>query len=158
MARGVSGDVQVGFAQAAGRDEEEILLVRLQAPRFFVDRDQVTLSANVHNYLSAVKSVRVELVTDNGVFTLARGTPACAHAFRSRKMASPVSIGPSMSRRQATDPRSKSSHSNLISNRGCSGADLPGPGAWRVEKFVVQSGVLHDGGEATLDLLSDDHA
>ena len=27
------------------------LIVRLQAPRFFVEKDEVVLSANVHNYL-----------------------------------------------------------------------------------------------------------
>src|SRR5262249_38760762 len=31
------------------------LIVRMQAPRFFVERDEVTLSANVHNYLKTAK-------------------------------------------------------------------------------------------------------
>jgi hypothetical protein len=37
------------------------LIVRLQAPRFFVQKDQVVLSANVHNYLKNKKSVKVSL-------------------------------------------------------------------------------------------------
>jgi uncharacterized protein YfaS (alpha-2-macroglobulin family) len=37
------------------------LLVRLQAPRFFVETDVVVLSANVHNYLPAAKQVKVRL-------------------------------------------------------------------------------------------------
>ena len=37
------------------------LIVRLQAPRFFVERDEVVLSANVHNYLDKAKQVRVQL-------------------------------------------------------------------------------------------------
>ncbi len=37
------------------------LIVRLQAPRFFVERDEVVLSANVHNYLATEKEVRVRL-------------------------------------------------------------------------------------------------
>jgi len=37
------------------------LIVRLQAPRFFVQKDRVTLSANVHNYLKNAKSVKVSL-------------------------------------------------------------------------------------------------
>ncbi|MCE9605012.1 MAG: alpha-2-macroglobulin [Planctomycetia bacterium] len=37
------------------------LLVRLQAPRFFVEKDEVVLSANVHNYLKTKKSVQVVL-------------------------------------------------------------------------------------------------
>jgi uncharacterized protein YfaS (alpha-2-macroglobulin family) len=37
------------------------LIVRLQAPRFFVQTDEVVLSANVHNYLKSKKSVQVVL-------------------------------------------------------------------------------------------------
>jgi uncharacterized protein YfaS (alpha-2-macroglobulin family) len=42
------------------------LLVRLQAPRFFVEKDEVVLSANVHNYLKAGKQVAVSLEMDGG--------------------------------------------------------------------------------------------
>ncbi|MEW4561805.1 MG2 domain-containing protein [Bremerella sp. JC770] len=37
------------------------LIVRLQAPRFFVQTDEVVLSANVHNYLESEKSAVVSL-------------------------------------------------------------------------------------------------
>lgn len=37
------------------------LIVRLQAPRFFVQKDEVVLSANVHNYLKQTKQVTVKL-------------------------------------------------------------------------------------------------
>ncbi|HEX6984299.1 MAG TPA: MG2 domain-containing protein, partial [Planctomycetaceae bacterium] len=37
------------------------LLVRLQAPRFFTETDEVVLSANVHNYLDSDKQARVGL-------------------------------------------------------------------------------------------------
>lgn len=39
------------------------LLLRLQAPRFFVEKDEVVLSANIHNYLKTAKTViaRLEL-------------------------------------------------------------------------------------------------
>lgn len=40
------------------------LIVRLQAPRFFVERDEVVLSAVVHNYLKTKKMVQVELQLD----------------------------------------------------------------------------------------------
>jgi uncharacterized protein YfaS (alpha-2-macroglobulin family) len=40
------------------------LIIRLQAPRFFVQKDEVVLSANVHNYLATAKKVRVVLETD----------------------------------------------------------------------------------------------
>jgi len=42
------------------------LIVRLQAPRFFVERDEVTLSANVHNYLKADKKAKVVLELSGG--------------------------------------------------------------------------------------------
>ncbi|MFO0883753.1 MAG: alpha-2-macroglobulin family protein [Pirellulales bacterium] len=37
------------------------LIVRLQAPRFLVQTDEVVLSANVHNYLKTDKEVTVKL-------------------------------------------------------------------------------------------------
>jgi len=37
------------------------LLVRLQAPRFFLEYDEVVISANVHNYLDSAKKARVSL-------------------------------------------------------------------------------------------------
>jgi hypothetical protein len=42
------------------------LILRLQAPRFFVETDEVVLSANVHNYLEAEKSVKVRLELEGG--------------------------------------------------------------------------------------------
>jgi len=44
------------------------LLVRLQAPRFFVEEDRVTLSANVHNHLRTDKSVTAELIVPAALF------------------------------------------------------------------------------------------
>ncbi len=40
------------------------LMLRLQAPRFFVEKDEVVLSANVHNYLSSAKEVTAVLELD----------------------------------------------------------------------------------------------
>jgi len=40
------------------------LLVRLQAPRFFVETDEVVLSAIVHNYLETEKTAQVELALE----------------------------------------------------------------------------------------------
>jgi hypothetical protein len=42
------------------------LILRLQAPRFFVETDEVVLSANVHNYLETEKSVKVRLELEGG--------------------------------------------------------------------------------------------
>jgi len=51
------------------------LLLRLQAPRFFVEKDEVVLSANIHNYLENPKSVRAVLEVDGGCLELV-GDPA----------------------------------------------------------------------------------
>ncbi len=42
------------------------LLLRLQAPRFFVEKDEVVLSANIHNYLEQAKAVQAVLEIDGG--------------------------------------------------------------------------------------------
>jgi len=55
------------------------LIVRLQAPRFFVQRDEVVLSANVHNYLGAAKHVRVALQLGGASLQPIDGTPRTIH-------------------------------------------------------------------------------
>jgi uncharacterized protein YfaS (alpha-2-macroglobulin family) len=40
------------------------LLIRLQAPRFFIEKDEVVLSANIHNYLETDKQVQAILELD----------------------------------------------------------------------------------------------
>jgi len=59
----------MGHGTKVGQGEAEVvtkknLLVRLQAPRFFVEKDEVVLSANVHNYLKNPKPVDVVLELD----------------------------------------------------------------------------------------------
>ena len=49
------------------------LIVRLQAPRFFVETDEVVLSANVHNYLKNHKSAKILLELDGGCLGLMNG-------------------------------------------------------------------------------------
>ncbi len=57
----LSNATQVGDARADVTTTKR-LLVRLQSPRFYVERDMVVLSTNVHNYLDRSKRVRVELL------------------------------------------------------------------------------------------------
>ena len=56
----------MGSGARCGEGEAEVittknLIIRLQAPRFFVQKDEVVLSANVHNYLKDKKKVKVVL-------------------------------------------------------------------------------------------------
>jgi uncharacterized protein YfaS (alpha-2-macroglobulin family) len=64
----------IGPGTQVGQADSEIvttkdLLVRLQAPRFFVEKDEVVLSANVHNKLKTRKSVQVVLELEGSVLT-----------------------------------------------------------------------------------------
>ncbi|MEQ8785629.1 MAG: MG2 domain-containing protein [Pirellulaceae bacterium] len=56
----------MGHGTKVGAGDAEVitrkdLILRLQAPRFFVQKDEVVLSANVHNYLKGDKEVTVSL-------------------------------------------------------------------------------------------------
>lgn len=63
----LSNATQVGDATAKAITTKN-LLVRLQSPRFFVERDEVVLSANVHNYLKSPKRVVAELIVPARLF------------------------------------------------------------------------------------------
>jgi uncharacterized protein YfaS (alpha-2-macroglobulin family) len=70
----------LGDGTAVGEGSAKVVtaknvLVRLQAPRFFVERDEVVLSANVHNYLKNAKSVRAVLELDGGCLEAIDGAP-----------------------------------------------------------------------------------
>lgn len=61
----------LGAGTRVGQGETEVItrknvIVRLQAPRFFVQKDEVVLSANVHNYLKTAKEMRVVLEVEGG--------------------------------------------------------------------------------------------
>ena len=61
----------MGQGTRVGQGEVDVtttknLIVRLQAPRFFTEKDEVVLSANVHNYLKTKKDVKVELNLEGG--------------------------------------------------------------------------------------------
>src|SRR5262249_7713075 len=61
----------MGHGTKVGQGEAEVttkkdLIVRLQAPRFFMQKDEVVLSANVHNYLKTAKPVTVSLELSGG--------------------------------------------------------------------------------------------
>ena len=71
---GVSAKTQVGYTSASTITTKN-LMVRLQSPRFYVERDEVILSAIVNNYLKTEKKVKVELgLSKNG--TLATIQPS----------------------------------------------------------------------------------
>jgi uncharacterized protein YfaS (alpha-2-macroglobulin family) len=68
----------MGHGTKVGEGDAEVvtrkdLIVRLQAPRFFMETDEVVLSANVHNYLKNRKSAKVVLELDGGCLALVKG-------------------------------------------------------------------------------------
>lgn len=69
---GLSHGTRVGQGEADIVTRKNVI-VRLQAPRFFVEKDEVVLSANVRNELTSPKAVRVALELEGG--TLESLTP-----------------------------------------------------------------------------------
>ncbi|CAB1063605.1 alpha-2-macroglobulin domain protein [Olavius sp. associated proteobacterium Delta 1] len=68
----------MGHGTKVGQGSVEVvtrkdLILRLQAPRFFVETDEVVLSANVHNYLKNKKTARVSLEFEGGCLALLNG-------------------------------------------------------------------------------------
>jgi len=59
---------RVGEGEASFVSKKDLIL-RAQAPRFFVQKDEVILSANVHNYLKTDKLVNVSLELDGPTST-----------------------------------------------------------------------------------------
>jgi len=57
---GMGAGTRVGQGESEAITRKD-LIVRLQSPRFFVQKDEVVLSANVHNYLKAKKAAQVTL-------------------------------------------------------------------------------------------------
>ena len=66
---------RVAQATAEAVTKKRIVL-RLQAPRFFVEKDEVVLSANIHNYLDSDKAVQAVLELDGECVALMEGQPA----------------------------------------------------------------------------------
>ncbi|MFN0055858.1 MAG: alpha-2-macroglobulin family protein [Planctomycetales bacterium] len=65
----------LGAGTRVGQGDAEVttkknLLVRMQAPRFFVEKDEVVLSANVHNDLASAKEVQVKLEVDGETLSI----------------------------------------------------------------------------------------
>ena len=66
----------MGLGTKVGQGEAEVttkknLLVRLQAPRFFVEKDEVVISANVHNYFKGAKSAMVSIELEGDTVAIA---------------------------------------------------------------------------------------
>ncbi len=72
---GMSRGTRVGEGSAEVVTRKNII-VRLQAPRFFVERDEVVLSANVHNYLKSAKQVLVKLELEGGTLVPSASAPS----------------------------------------------------------------------------------
>jgi uncharacterized protein YfaS (alpha-2-macroglobulin family)/tetratricopeptide (TPR) repeat protein len=64
--RAIGEGTRVGNITHETRTSKDII-VRLQAPRFFTERDEVILSANVHNYTQQEQKIRVALEVSAGV-------------------------------------------------------------------------------------------
>ena len=74
---GISRAAQVGSGETRVTTKKDVL-VRLEAPRFFVERDTLLLSASVHNYTDQAAKIKVRLDLEGGSvrFTDASSIPA----------------------------------------------------------------------------------
>ncbi len=68
----------MGSGLRVGEGSEQVetkknIIVRPQTPRFLTQKDQVILSANLHNYLPRAKNARAELVLEGGLLEAADG-------------------------------------------------------------------------------------
>ncbi|MGZ4974486.1 MAG: alpha-2-macroglobulin family protein, partial [Limisphaerales bacterium] len=69
----LTSQTQVGDATNETKTAKNLIAL-LQSPRFFVERDEVVLSANVHNYLKQSKKVRAELILPAHLFASSEGS------------------------------------------------------------------------------------
>ena len=69
IAWAMSAGCRVGQGAAEAVTTKNVI-VRLQAPRFFIQGDEVVLSANVHNYLKTKKTAKVTLELPKGILGL----------------------------------------------------------------------------------------
>ncbi len=70
-AMGLGTKVGYGKAEVLTRKD---LIIRMQTPRFLVQKDQAVLTANVHNYLKTDKNVRVSLELEGPTLVSKEGT------------------------------------------------------------------------------------
>lgn len=69
---GITTGTRVGQAKTSVTTSKKFL-VRLQAPRFFMEKDEVVVSANVHNDLDVPKTAKVSLILGEGSLALIDG-------------------------------------------------------------------------------------
>ncbi len=66
----LAAGTRVGYGNAEVITRKDLIL-RMQTPRFLVEKDKVVFSANVHNYLANEKEVKVSLELDDKLIQIA---------------------------------------------------------------------------------------
>lgn len=142
-ARGVTPDTKVGSATLKTIVRKNLIL-RLAVPRFFVQGDEVVISALVHNYLPKAKSARVSLDV-KGLEILAgetqvlqipsRGEAKVDWRVRAQQVRAVNVVGKAL-----TDEESDALEFDLPVN-------VPG-----VKLSLARGGAIHAGGSAAFDL------
>jgi uncharacterized protein YfaS (alpha-2-macroglobulin family) len=79
VAVGTTVNAQVGSGETQVRTKKNIL-IRMQAPRFFTERDTLVLSADVHNYLPEKAEVKCRLEMDGDNLAFVNSTEASSAA------------------------------------------------------------------------------
>lgn len=65
----------IGEGTKVGQGESSVvttkdLILRLQSPRFLVEKDEVVLSGNIHNFLAEEKKIQAKIELDTNIFEL----------------------------------------------------------------------------------------
>jgi uncharacterized protein YfaS (alpha-2-macroglobulin family) len=152
---GNSAAAQVGTAETRVTTKKD-LLVRLEAPRFFVERDEVVLSAVVHNALPQSTHVKVRLDLGSDAAVLAPEDPASAGNPLSQENA--IEVPKDGEKR--LDWRVHVRHAGLLRVRMTALSQAASDAEEQtfpvivhgVERLTVQSGVMRDQNRATLDI------
>ncbi len=148
-ARGITANVEVGATEIQTVTKKN-LLVRLQSPRFFVAHDKVTISAIVHNYLDSDKTARVELVTEGDRIAIGEGTANAAVRTLTVAKDGELRVDWTVDVKKAGRTKIKVV---AQTDQESDAAELEFPVLVHgVEKFVAESGILHNGGSASVTL------
>lgn len=82
---GNSATAQVGSGDTQVTTKKD-LLVRLQTPRFFVERDRMVISANIHNYTGRELQTEVRLALEGETAHLEKRAPGQSSALTERRV------------------------------------------------------------------------
>ncbi len=154
-ASGLTPSVQVGAAESDVATKKD-LIVRLQAPRFFVEKDEVVISGNIHNYSDKAQRASVVIMGGGEVLneSSARGPAFGVNVFQTQGVEIPAGEERRVDFR-AVIVKAGQANLQLIAHTdsGYDAVKMSFPVLVHgVQRFAAQSGVLAGDGTAKISL------